>query len=227
MAALATILLLAALRAQPGAAGPAIVSAPAPTIPMDAVEGGVVIDELTVDGRGAVDEVQPLRTTPPYDTGVHRAVKRWTFRPPGSTDSDAVAHVLVAAVFRPRTFPGVPMAQSKDTAVPTEDVPFPREIEPPPYPIDAVGDGMVVLEVRLSSRGRADQVRVLSGTAPFAQVSEDTVRRWDFRPARTEGSRTTSTAYVIFGFRAPTTTPSAAPDDFSSTGPIDTTASQP
>lgn len=204
-------MLLNLLLAQIGAVseGPLIETAQAPTTPWNAAEGGVVIAELTVKANGVVEGIQPLRTTPPYDVEVMRAVSHWTFRPLATAERNGVSHFLVVAVFRPNTLLGAPMAQATDTARPTGDVAFPKVTPPPPYPVNAVGADTVVLEVQVDAGGRAADVRLLSGSPPFAAVSEATARKWTFRPARVGGTTGGSRAYIIFSFREPITVPTA------------------
>ncbi len=227
--ALIAMLLCVFLWAQPVAAleAPAIAVAQAPATPLDAVGGGVVIVELSVNARGTVKEAKLLRSTPPYDTEVLNTVQRWSFRAQKAAKPGEISHVLVVAVFRPNTFPGAAMGEVTDMAKPTEDVPFPKETTLPPYPVNALGGGTVLLEIGVDPEGGTDTVRALSGAQPFVQVAEDTVRSWDFRPARDEGSPTDSKAYVVFGFREPITVPGANPDDFTSTAPSDTTTTTP
>jgi outer membrane biosynthesis protein TonB len=211
--ALLAMLLQAGLLAQAGtpAGSPVVVSAPAPAIPIDAAAGGVVIAELSVTAGGRVERVDAIRTTPPYDTEVLRAVADWTFHPQKAADPEALSHVLVVAVIRPASFPSAPMAQPTDVAPATDDVPFPRSAPPPQYPADALGGDTVVLEAHVSADGQVVSTRVLSGSPPFTQVSEDAVGRWDFEPARLGDAPRASTAYVILGFREPLTGPAQAP----------------
>ncbi len=215
------MLLHASLLAQAGTAGPLVERAVAPTIPFDAVAGGVVIAELSVSPKGVVEGVNAIRTTPPYAAGVLGTVRDWTFKPltGDKAKEDTLSHVLVVAVFRPNTYPGTPMAQATDEGDPSADVPFPQAMSIPPYPVNGVGSGTVVLEVQVDESGHADDVRTLSGSPAFAEVAESTVRGWDFRPARVEGAVGRSAAYVVIGFREPVTLPAATVSDVPTDAP--------
>ena len=185
-------------------------SASAPVAPINAVAGGLVLVELSVDGQGRVAGVKTLRTTPPYEDAVVTATRQWLFQTAALPADRKDWPVLVAALFRPTTFPDAPMAEATDDARPSTQVPFPTATPVPPYPADALGDGQVVLELSVDAQGRVGSVRIVTGTSPFAETAATTARQWAFRPARSRSGPTPSVAYIAFAFRQPVTGPPRA-----------------
>jgi TonB family protein len=53
-----------------------------------------------------------------------------------------------------------------------------------PYPAEASGDAVVVLELVVAADGHVDSVTVVAGAPPFAEAAMNAARSWRFRPAR-------------------------------------------
>jgi TonB family protein len=190
-----------------------------PPTAVQAVGGGQVLVEATVTAQGVVEDVRPLRDTPPFTADVVRTLRGWLFSPatqllraePGEApviSPQAVrSKVLIAAWFRPPTINtptlgGVP----RDVGAPSEEIPFPITTETPIFPITAAFDGAVLLECRISTTGHVSSVRVLHSGAVFDSPAIDAVRKWTFRPARIRGVPSEAFMYVAFGFRQPVST---------------------
>ena len=93
-----------------------------------------------------------------------------------------------------------------------ESLPYPTRIVPPSYPPDALGQGSVVLRVKISEEGRVTEVQVVKGMGVLTNASTEAVRKWEFIPAKNEqGIDSSSHAYAVFVYRFPLTTPSVEP----------------
>jgi hypothetical protein len=71
-----------------------------------------------------------------------------------------------------------------------EEEPVPVETPQPQFPPGAVatqGGGKVTLHVFVNKLGRVCYARVIQGEAPFVAHAIDTVKRWVFRPAMSNG----------------------------------------
>jgi TonB family protein len=181
-----------------------------PPMPLEAIGGGQVFLELTVTARGAVDGVKALRSTPPFTQVATDAVLGWRFLPADELTAAAVrlpvtSKVLVAGLFRPPAlFDGaVPGEPSMDVASPSDEIPFPTAVIVAPYPVTALGDGVVLVEVQVEPGGTVTNARVVRSALPFDDPALTAARQWMFRPARLHGQPVATLAYILFGFRQP------------------------
>jgi outer membrane biosynthesis protein TonB len=173
--------------------------------PPQAVSGGEVLLELAVDLNGRIRDIQALRATPPFTTLVLDAVRSWNFSPATTTNPNerpraTESSVLVAGVFRPPAIynqPGLGEVP-KDLKKPSDRVPFPTRLTMPAYPLQALFDGIVLVEASVTTGGTVSDARIIGPGSGFEQVSLDAIRDWRFTPMKTP-----SYVYVIFGFRQP------------------------
>jgi TonB family protein len=137
--------------------------------------GRVKLRHLRQSGIGFKTTLaKPLSTAP----GVLRFV----------TLATATAATLVACEAFAQPAPANPRAP----AVPGEPA---DEIVPPrvlsdtrvDYPSGAAGNAEIVLELMISTNGRAEDVRVVTGDEPFASAAVTAARSWLFEPALRRG----------------------------------------
>lgn len=185
---------------------------PYPPQPVRAIGGGQVFLEVAVSPRGGVDRVTPLRTTPPFTEPLVGAVNSWQFQPaeeltPAGVRRRVASKVLVAAFYRsPTLLDGPTLGDSpKDVAAASDDTPVPVSAIPPRYPANALGDGLVLVEMQVDPAGNVTNARVLQSVPPFDGPALDAARQWKFRAARVSGRPVATLAYVLFGFRQPVT----------------------
>jgi TonB family protein len=161
--------------------------------------------EIVVDATGRVAGTTPLRASPLPADPLVPAVTGWRFRPAVEQGRAVPSRVLVAAVFRPPQLYNTPTLGEPpvDRAPPSGEVPFPISTAAPPYPPLAVGDGVVLVEVRVGLDGRVREPRVVTAASGFDPPALDAAGRWAFRPARRNGRAVEAYAYLLFGFRQP------------------------
>jgi TonB family protein len=183
-----------------------------PSTPVRAIGGGQVFLELSVNSRGGVDAVAPLRTTPPFTEPLVGSVGAWRFQPAVELTSEGArlrvsSKVLVAALYRAPTLGDGPTLgdSPKDVAAASDATPFPVAPIPPKYPPNALGDGIVLVEVQVNAAGNVTNTRVIQSALPFDGPALDAARQWKFRPARPSGRPVAALAYLVFGFRQPVT----------------------
>jgi protein TonB len=188
------------------------VSGPVPPTPVRAIGGGQVFLEVAVNPRGGVDAVAPLRTTPPFTEPLVGSVGAWRFQPaeevtPAGARQRVRSKVLVAAVYgAPTLLEGPTLGDSpQDVAKPSDAAPFPVGPVSPRYPPNALGDGVVLVEVQVNTAGSVTNARVIQSALPFDASALDAARQWKFRPARPNGRPAAALAYLLFGFRQPVT----------------------
>jgi len=193
---------------------------PLPPIPVMAVAGGEVFLEVAVGSDGAVSGVKPFRDTPPFTEALSGAVRAWRFEPaedavvpaPGqpideTTRKAAASKVLVVGVFRPPALFSVTLGEPpKDVGTPAPDVPAPvGAVTMPQYPMNALFDGSVLIELRLGVDGSVMRRRLVRSAPGFDAPALIAVDALSFRPARVRGVAVPSVAYVVVAFRQPIT----------------------
>ncbi len=174
-----------------------------------AAGGGEVRLELRVGTAGAVSEVETLLETPPYSEPLKAALRSWRFAPAREDDQAVESRVLVAALIRPPTLllPGGAGEPPREAGRASAEVPMPTEAVTPPYPPGARGDGLVMVEVEISTEGRPTRTRVVRSAPGFDDAARSTALSWRFRPGRRGGRSVPAVAYLLFGFREPVTPP--------------------
>jgi outer membrane biosynthesis protein TonB len=180
---------------------------PRPPSPLTvgAVEEAV---DLTVDAAGRVEATTLLRGGRPADSLIAPIAKSWRFRAASDGGKAVRSHVLFALVVRaPQLYDGPTLGTpSGNLAAPSDDIPYPTAFLQPRYPLGAVGDGMIVVEVLVGVDGGVVRAEVIQGAGILANESLQTARRWTFRPAVRRGKPVEAYAYIGFGFRQPVTT---------------------
>ncbi len=178
-----------------------------------ALGGGEVLLELTIDPNGIVQRVDRLRATPPYTEMGADAVAAWQFEPATTViDQQRIGitgSVLVAAVVRPPSLYAGPAAgqSPRDIAVPSPYSPYPEALVMPAYPPTAVGSGFVLVEITITAGGDPRDFRVVSSLSGFDGAALDAVRQWRFRPARATEIPDRVFVYAVLGFRSPLAPP--------------------
>ena len=193
---------------------------PLPAIPVMAVAGGEVFLEVAVNAEGRVSAVTPFRDTPPFTDALAAAVKAWSFEPakdaaipPVGQPVDertlraAPSKVLVVGLFRPPALFAATLGEPpKNVGVPAEDVPAPAgAARMPDYPVNAMFDGAVLIELQLGVDGAVTRRRLLRSSPAFDGPALIAVDALTFRPPRVRGLAVASVAYVVLAFRQPIT----------------------
>jgi hypothetical protein len=174
-----------------------------------ALGGGDVVLELSIDSRGTVAQVERVRVTPPYADLVVDSTAEWRFEPAtvmveGRATSVA-ASVLVVAVFRPASFysgpaPGV---APQVLGAPSPRLPRVESLAMPAYPPTATGNGIVLVEIEMSRRVEPRTYRIVGPPSGFDAAALDAVRTWRFGAPQTLDAPDPLFVYAMVGFRAP------------------------
>jgi TonB family protein len=176
----------------------------APGLPINTLTGGEVLLEVGLDSTGAPQAIVLLSGDPPFSDALRVAVRQWRL-PVG----DVGPQVLVAGIFRsPALLELRPLPAPPSPPPGSHAVPFPIQWERPPYPPDALGDGVVIVEAWIGADGLVHQATVVHSSPAFDDAARQAAARWRFRPALRDGRAVPSVAFLVFGFRAPVTAPS-------------------
>jgi TonB family protein len=171
--------------------------------------GGEVIVEAIVDRTGKVTRPTVVRGTPPYTNMVLEAVVRWQFQPArvrglDGADTAVEMPVAIAAIYRAPALNAPTLGEApKDWSKPSSDVAYPLSMEMPSYPPQARDGGVVLLEVALNDVGAITGIRGIASTGGFESASREAITKWRFRGGSYRARQVATTAYVLFGFRAP------------------------
>ncbi len=191
-----------------------------PVVPIQAVSAGEVVLEVAVGRDGRVTGVRPLRETAPFTEALSAAVKAWTFAPaedapapaPGvepdlSKKKPMASSVLVVGLFRPPALFAPTLGEPpKNVMPPSGATPVPMgPLEMPGYPVNALFDGAVMLELDVASHGGVVGIGVARSSPAFDKSAVGAASSLIFTPARVHGRQAPAYVYVVAAFRQPIT----------------------
>lgn len=185
-----------------------------PELPVLVVGGGEVLLEVSVSRDGSVLAVTPLRETAPFTGILAGVVKSWRFDPAQETAPAqggerpsrlAVdSRMLVAGVFRAPVVLGPTRGEAiKEGAAPSGQIPFPLNLDAPPFPPTARDGGVIMLEGELNRDGRLVATTPVVSMVPFDDAARDAMKTWQFRPGRLPVMPAATYVYAVFGFPTP------------------------
>ena len=180
---------------------PRLVSADMGPAPWNVQSGGIAACEARIDVQGRVTSSDVVQDVAPYGAMLCDAVRAWLFDPATEGGRPAASRALVLGFFRPpgTTFAAPDAPRYKTTTAP-EEIPWPTSVAVPPYPPNALGSGMVVLEADVSDRGTVTRTRVLTAPGAFDSAAADAVQKWVFRPALRANREVPSRAFLLVSF---------------------------
>ena len=190
---------------------PRLVKADLPPLPAPTIAGGgEVLIEAIVDQTGKAGRPIVLRGTPPYTQMVLDAMALWRFEPAHTVTPDGTKTVVdmpiaIAAIYRPPVLMNTPTIgePARDWSKPSTDLAYPLSLDMPNYPPQARDGGVVLLEVALDETGVVKETRGVASTGGFESTAREALAKWRFRGGAYRARPVSTTAYVLFGFRAP------------------------
>ena len=183
---------------------PRRLSGDVPNPPVKSIGWVEAVVDLELDASGAITNATGLRATPGGLDFVLPALKSWKFRPANDGKDSVGSHVLVAAMMRPaQLFDPAGGSPAADLAKPNDGAPYPKNTSRPAYPIKAVGNRSVLVEVIIRDDGRVERATVVGPTSGFDNAALTAARAWTFRAPNFKDKPVGGVAYLIFGFRMP------------------------
>lgn len=171
--------------------------------PPNMVGNAWVIAELEVGRNGRVQATRIPLGVNPFKEIAQDAVTDWQFKP-ARTTVPVDAQVTAVFLFRPPQLFAGPLielpAQPKRN---TDRPPLAIRLSDPGYPANSVGEGAVILELRLSATGAIENTRVVSDVPGLAAHTEKVVRAWKFEPALRKGSAVPGTVIAVVSYLRP------------------------
>jgi len=184
--------------------------------PATIVSGGSAVLTITIGNINAT----PLPLTAPFTDAMVAAVRSWTFTPaldapvpaagaqPDPTEQRPMAStVLVLGVFRPPSlFPVTLGEPAKAVATPSGAAPaLASALEMPAYPVNALSDGVVLLELDVAAHGGVEGIGVVRSSSPFDKAAIGAASALGFAPGKVHGRPAAARVYVVAAFRQPIT----------------------
>ena len=164
------------------------------TIPSASNASGTVVLNALITEHGKPLAVEVRREIPGLTELAVDAVKEWRFSSARFGDRAVASRITVAVTFSP---PGSfadpvslpPLKSQNESAIQAEFQP--AEVTRatfPKYPDDSSVAGTVVLEVSLSPKGLAGDVKVLQDLPPLTSLDQTVVKDWSFMAATHNGN---------------------------------------
>lgn len=180
-----------------------LASGDAPIQPVQTVGWGEAAFELTIAADGSVLGADARGGRNPFRDALFVAVSAWRFTPARDGDLPVDSRVLVAGIWRPPELIAAAPPESFTAPSASPAVPRPTRLMPPAYPPNALGDGMVVVELLVDETGRIVEAQVVRSAGGFDGPALDAARDWRFQPATRAGRAVPAYVYLAFGFRQP------------------------
>src|SRR5262245_28814727 len=157
----------------------------------------VMVDGVVNDTH----QFTPVRLIQGLDPFVQPSVgtaQQWTFGP------ETQVGERVGAVFFYRNqnlLPDSPMEFSADCC--DDRAASPLRVFDPGYPVNSVGEGTVVMNLRIDAAGRVENVLVVRPEPSLTETAVRAVRQWAFAPAIRGGRVVPSSVVVAIVFQRP------------------------
>jgi TonB family protein len=212
-AILLAILLVTPVRSGAGKipeyAPPDVLSASNIAYPVNTQATGAVSLLLSLDSNAQIQNMQPLRDTPPLTSAVQDSVQLWTFRPATSKGNPVPSEISLTVIFNIFNPAGGAAYQSLVLAPAQPANPDAAQFTPPQinlasfakYPAASVAQGTVVLDVTISSSGQPKQIRVINDVPTLTQQAISAIKTWKFNAATFKGQPTPAPIIIAFVFQ--------------------------
>jgi TonB family protein len=174
-----------------------------PVPPAATPSAGVVVLVAQPGASGDIQSLSVLAGPQPFLEASVAAVKKWKWTP---ATGERNSPVSVTLFYRARQIlTSAPPNQFPDWGTLQSRPPLPQTIFDAGYPVNSVGEGVVILELRISAQGAVENVRVVQDIPSLTDVARRAVQGWRFTPAKKNGSPEVGAAIVAISFLRPIT----------------------
>jgi TonB-like protein len=164
---------------------------------------GTVVLNAVISDKGEVQKVEVRRDIDVLTPLAVQAVRDWKFSPATLDGKAVTSRMPVAVTFRP---PGSAAPVPHPTLMPQSDAAIQAEFQPaevtragfPRYPATTVVAGAVVLEVTVTQKGEAEDIKVLRDLPPLTDEAKDVVGNFRFMAATFNGRPIQSKIVLAF-----------------------------
>ena len=180
--------------------------------PANSIAVGTVVLEVTVDEKGTVEGVRPIREIQSLTETAVESVKKWRFKPALLNGQPTRSRTVVAVTFNPAASLAhdVPLSPLSATERSSSAALEPEPVKVvlarfPQYPGNSVTAGTVILRVTVDSKGRVENTTAIRDIASLTATCIDVVKEWRFEPAEYRGKPIPASIAVAFVLRLPLT----------------------
>jgi TonB family protein len=166
-----------------------LLTAAPPVPPAQAIGSSVVILDGTVNSQGRLTNLHVLQGMTPFVQPSLEAIKEWSFAP-----EPVPRPTTVTFLYRART---VLPDQPYEFALRSPCCAVPTYIVDPGYPINSIGEGSVIMQVRINAQGSVESVHTIWPEPSLTEAAVQAVRRWHFT------SNGPSSTIVVISFLRP------------------------
>jgi outer membrane biosynthesis protein TonB len=153
---------------------------------------GTVVLNVVISDKGEAQKVEVRRDIDVLTPLAVQAVRDWKFSPATLNGKAVISRMPVAVTFRP---PGSAAPVPLPTLIPQSDAAIQADFQPaevtragfPRYPATTVVAGAVVLEVTVTEKGEAEEIKVLRDLPPLTDEAKDVVGNFRFMAATFNG----------------------------------------
>jgi TonB family protein len=193
----------------PEYAPPDVLSASNIAYPLNTQATGAVSLLLSLGSNAQIQNMQPLRDTPPLTSAVQDSVQLWTFRPATHKGNPVPSEISLTVIFNVFNPAGGAAYQSLVLAPAQPANPDAAQFTPPQinlasfakYPANSVAQGTVVLDVTIGSSGQPKQIRVINDVPTLTQQAISAIKTWKFNAATFKGQPTPAPIIIAFVFQ--------------------------
>jgi TonB family protein len=187
-----------------------IVSATDIAYPTKSIAVGTVVLEVTVDEKGLVESVRPIREIQSLTVTAVESVRNWQFKPAVLEGKPTRSRTVVAVTFNPpaslaQNVPLPPVSTTDPSSRPLLE-PEPVKVVAasfPQYPVNSVTTGTVVIQVTVDSEGRVENTVAIRDIASLTAPCIRVLKEWKFEPAQFRGKPVPSSVALAFVLRLP------------------------
>jgi hypothetical protein len=189
---MSTLLLTALLQLQ-------ITVAPQP--PNNSAQSAVVVFDGVVNSQRQLDTPRSIEGLVPFVQPSLRSMGQWKFGPATPVGE----RVSITFLYRAHTLlPDNPRELNLARQASGPDRPaLPTRIIDPGYPVNSIGEGPVILQLRIGVTGQVQNVMVARETPSLTELAVRAASQWKFTPAIVNGKPAASTAIIVIYFWRP------------------------
>jgi TonB family protein len=188
-----------------------VISATDIQYPIRSIADGVVVLDVSLDGKGAVTGSTVVRDILSLTSVATASIQSWKFTPASQRGRPVPSIIRVAIVFRPPAYlaagPGfIPILSEGDSnQIGSQEYIPPGIVSAtyPQYPMNAAIPGTVIIQVTVGKSSSIENLKVVRDLRPFTQFALGAANKWRFQAATLKGQQRTSNLAIAFIFTPP------------------------
>ncbi|HWF38498.1 MAG TPA: TonB family protein [Candidatus Acidoferrales bacterium] len=175
--------------------------------PPQALFGGNVLLDASVDADGKLSDVRVVNGDEPFLAVALDAVRTWSFSPAQMDGRVAAGRIGIVFQF-PQSYVPAIVARDRTYVEPLADAAgrgaLPVYTIEPTYPINSIAEGSVILYGLVDPQGQLTSTTVIRNIDSLTVPTEQAVAQWKWAPGKDAGAKTVSPVIVVVTYRRPT-----------------------